>query len=436
MNVGMDEVERVLKRAVSTGAAVVVVILGPGQGAAPPSDRPATSGQVTTATVTPVPSTTPDRASAPGLTPAPDPTAPDPTAYDPTTYATGAPDPAASPRTGRATAEPRRTVTTTPLPTTDVSPTTETRRATTATRTDSTGTGEGDRARTGSSAVAGNTRVTRTPPTSRPRATGTASPTDPPTTGPGTTDTTDTTGTPGAATAGTTAAATQGWGTPTRVEDFDAGTHQWQLYDGPGNDHKGRRSPSAVVIQDGVATLNGDATGTTGGMCWGTGRRYGRWEGRVRAPAADPSYHATLLLWPTADPWPAGGEIDFMELVEPDRRLAEGFVHHGADNRTERGTVEADATQWHNWAVEWTPSSITMYLDGRPWYRTTDSAVQPPGPMHLCLQLDWFPTGATVAASTMQVDWVREYGSSGTAATRGKPGGATETGASRTGTAG
>jgi len=62
MNVGMDEVERLLKRAVSTGAAVVVVILGPGQGAAPPSDRPATSGAVT-ATVTPVP--TPDQASIP-----------------------------------------------------------------------------------------------------------------------------------------------------------------------------------------------------------------------------------------------------------------------------------------------------------------------------------------------------------------------------------
>jgi len=420
MNVGMDEVERLLKRAVSTGAAVVVVILGPGQGAAPPSDRPATSGQVTTATVTPVPSTTPDRTSAPDLTPEPDPAG----AYDPT----AAPDSTAAPRTGRATVEPRRTVTTTPLPTLDVSPTTEKRSTTTATHTHSTR--ERDRARTSGGAVADSTRATRTPPTTRTRTTGTASPTDPPTIGPGAT------GSTGTATAGTTAAATQGWGTPTRVEDFDAGTDRWQLYDGPGNDHKGRRSPSAVVVQDGVVTLHGDATGTTGGMCWGTGRRYGRWEGRVRAPTADPSYHVTLLLWPTADPWPAGGEIDFLELAQPDRRLAEGFVHHGADNRTERGTVEADATRWHNWAVEWTPSSITMYLDGRPWYRTTDSAAQPPGPMHVCVQLDWFPTGATVAPSTMQVDWVREYGSGGTATRSGKPAGATGTGATRTGTAG
>jgi Glycosyl hydrolases family 16 len=392
MNVGMDEVERLLKRAVSTGAAVVVVILGPGQGAAPPSDRPATSGAVT-ATVTPVP--TPDQASTPDPTPEPGPT-PQPGLIP-------------APRTGHA-AEPSRTITTTPLPTTDVSPTT-------TTHTHSTSTREGDR-----------TRTTGTPRTGRTRTSGTASRTGTPAPDPG--------GADGTATAATTAAATQGWGTPSRVEDFNAGTDQWQVYDGPGNDGKGRRSPSAIAVRDGVVTLGGDASGTTGGMCRGAGRRYGRWEARVRAPASDPSYHAALLLWPDDDNWPAGGEIDFMELIDPGRRLAESFVHHGADNRTERGTVETDASRWRNWAVEWTPSSITMFLDGRQWYRATGGAVQPPGPMHLCVQLDWFPTGGPVRPSTMQVDWVREYGPDGRSATSGKPAGATGTGGTRTGTAG
>jgi hypothetical protein len=84
--------------------------------------------------------------------------------------------------------------------------------------------------------------------------------------------------------------------------------------------------------------------------------------------------------------------------------------------------------------VEWTPSSITMYLDGRPWHRTTDRAVQPPGPMHLCIQLDWFPTGGPPRPSTMQVDWVREYGPEGGPATSTRPAGATGTGATRAGT--
>ena len=158
-----------------------------------------------------------------------------------------------------------------------------------------------------------------------------------------------------------------------------------------------------------MLTITGDPSGTTGGMSWGTGRRYGRWEARVRAPAADPSYDAVLLLWPDGEKWPAGGEIDFMELGDPARRTTDAFVHYGKDNRQVHGTVATDATQWHNWAVEWTPSSITTYLDGREWYRTTDGAVQPPGPMHLCIQLDWFPKGGPVRQSTMQVDRVREY---------------------------
>ena len=73
--------------------------------------------------------------------------------------------------------------------------------------------------------------------------------------------------------------------------------------------------------------------------------------------------------------------------------------------------MQVDATRWHNWAVEWTPTSVTTFLDGRKWFGTTDGAVQPPGPMHLCIQLDWFPTeDGKVKQSTMQVDWVREYG--------------------------
>jgi hypothetical protein len=291
MTVALDELERLLKRYVSTGAAVVVVLLGSGQAGTPAPGAPAGSGQATTVTVQPEP------------------------------------------------ADPQQTAEPTPGP----------------------------------SARAGRTRAARP------------------------------------ATDGTTAAATHGWGTPTRAEEFDGGTAQWQLYDGPGHDGKGRRSPGAVAVRDGVLTITGDPSGTTGGMSWGPGRRYGRWEGRVRAPAADPSYNAVMLLWPDGDTWPAGGEIDFMEMGDAARRTTHAFVHYGKDNRQVHGSVATDATRWHNWAVEWTPSSITTYLDGREWFRTTDPAVQPPGPMHLCLQLDWFPKGGAVQRSEMQVDWVREY---------------------------
>jgi hypothetical protein len=130
-----------------------------------------------------------------------------------------------------------------------------------------------------------------------------------------------------------TAAATLGWGTPVRADEFDAGTGQWSIYDGPGHGGNGRRSPRAVAVRDGVLTITGDSSGTTAGMSWGHGRRYGRWEARVRAPAADPAYHAVLLLWPDAENGPEGGEIDFMEIGDPTRQKADVFLHHGPDDR-------------------------------------------------------------------------------------------------------
>ena len=199
---------------------------------------------------------------------------------------------------------------------------------------------------------------------------------------------------------------------PTRADEFDAGTGQWSIYDGPGHGGNGRRSPGAVAVRDGVLTITGDSSGTTAGMSWGHGRRYGRWEARVRAPAADPSYHAVLLLWPDAENGPEGGEIDFMEIGDPARQKADVFLHHGPDDEQEHGQVQVDATRWHNWAVEWTPTSVTTFLDGRKWYGTTDRAAQPPGPMHLCIQLDWFPERRRAACSSRRC---RSTGSANTA---------------------
>jgi hypothetical protein len=208
---------------------------------------------------------------------------------------------------------------------------------------------------------------------------------------------------------GSTAAERHGWGTPDRVDDFSGGADQWNIYDGPGHAGQGTRSPSAVSLQDGILTITGDSSGTTAGMAWNPGQKYGRWEGRVKAPASDPSYNALLLLWPDAENFPVGGEIDFMEMMDSERRRTDTFIHYGADNSQVNGQVQVDATEWHNWALEWTPDAITAYVDGEEWYRTTDTSIFPPGPMHLCIQLDWFPKGGTPEESVMHVDWVKQY---------------------------
>ncbi|MEU6701933.1 family 16 glycosylhydrolase [Pseudonocardia sp. NPDC046786] len=217
---------------------------------------------------------------------------------------------------------------------------------------------------------------------------------------------------PGAyAGADTSAATAHGWGEPDHVDEFDTELSGWNLYDGPGHAGEGTRSPAAASVENGILTIDGDADGTTAGMAWtGNSQKYGRWEGRVRAPESDPTYNALLLLWPTAEDFPVGGEIDFMEMTDHTRQTTELFLHYGEDNSQVQGEVEIDGTQWNNWAVEWTPDSVVAYVNGEEWWRTEDTSILPPGPMHLCIQLDWFPDGdGGVAPSKMEVDWVRQY---------------------------
>ena len=120
--------------------------------------------------------------------------------------------------------------------------------------------------------------------------------------------------------------------------------------------------------------------GNTAGMAWGDGQKYGRWEGRVKAPVGDRSYNALLLLWPDAENWPVGGEVDFMEMSDHTRQSTDMFLHYGRSNSQLHGEVTIDATQWHNWAVEWTPDHITAFVDGKQWFHTDKKEALPPGP--------------------------------------------------------
>jgi hypothetical protein len=206
---------------------------------------------------------------------------------------------------------------------------------------------------------------------------------------------------------GTTAAASNNWGSPNLTSDFSS-LDGWNVYDGQGHAGNGRRTPAAVSVSDGILTITGDAAGNSGGMGRDSGQHYGRWEVCARSSAGAETYHPVLLLWPDAEDWPVGGELDFMEITDPARQYVEGWLHYGADDRREGGGVVIDATQWHNWAVEWTPDRIVYYVDGRPWWSTTNTARFPPRSMHLCIQLDNFG-GDTSQGGQLMVDWVRQY---------------------------
>ncbi len=210
-----------------------------------------------------------------------------------------------------------------------------------------------------------------------------------------------------------TAAGRYGWGAPRETRfSGPSSLDGWVVYDSVGHNGWGRRTPRAISFVDGVMVITGDAFGNTGGLTWGGGQKYGAWEVRMRVPEGAVDYHAVALLWPDAENWPVGGEIDFVEVVaDAKRQHVSHHLHYSALDLTEAGVTNVDATEWHNYAVSWTPSAITIYVDSVPVWRTTNTSHFPPGPMHLALQLDAsekHPPNLAGGAQ-MAVAWARQY---------------------------
>nr|WP_275404288.1 glycoside hydrolase family 16 protein [Pseudonocardia acidicola] len=171
-----------------------------------------------------------------------------------------------------------------------------------------------------------------------------------------------------------------------------------------------------MAVSGGVLSLTSRGY-ESAGMAWSPGQRYGRWEVRAKTQRGT-GYGPVILLWPDAEDFPTGGEIDFMEIPKGDRRESHFVLHYGRDNSQVGTTVPGDFTQWHNYAVEWTPDHVAGFIDGQEIFRTTDRARIPPRPMHLAIQQDIGPYGkdwipplddTSPAQVRLQVDWVRIY---------------------------
>ena len=216
----------------------------------------------------------------------------------------------------------------------------------------------------------------------------------------------------------TEAAVRNGW-TLTAHDEFDGDALDedlWSPYSGRTTDDVGQHDPDNLSVSDGTLKLASRGN-TSAGMNWKGDQRYGRWEARVRSQAGN-GYGPVVLLWPESENWPEDGEIDIMEIPKGDRQKANFTVHWGEDDTQDGKSIQGDFTQWHNFAVEWTPERIVGYLDGQEFYRTEDPDANPPGPMHLAMQQDIGPSGTdwipapdagTPATVTFEVDWVRIY---------------------------
>jgi beta-glucanase (GH16 family) len=113
---------------------------------------------------------------------------------------------------------------------------------------------------------------------------------------------------------------------------------------------------------------------------------YGRIESRLLVPDGSDG------LWPAfwslgtdiaRNPWPGAGEIDFMEYVSRIPNEIFGTIHGpGYSGGASFGDIydfgQPVSNDYHTFAVEWEPNSITWYVDGIQYHQAAPSDV--PGP--------------------------------------------------------
>ena len=162
---------------------------------------------------------------------------------------------------------------------------------------------------------------------------------------------------------------------------------------------------------------------TKGKAAW----TYGFYEIRAKLPCARGTWPAIWML-PEAGGWPAGGEIDIMEMVGSDPDMVHATLHTELfthSKGTQRGAslkVPGTCDAFHLYQLDWRPDAITIGVDGRAFMRIRND--QPGGrgawpfdaPFHLIMNLamggDWAGSkGMDDAAlpQRMEVDYVRVW---------------------------
>lgn len=218
------------------------------------------------------------------------------------------------------------------------------------------------------------------------------------------------------------------FGCPLMTDNFDGssvntGVQGWTIYDYP--DSAFPRVAKNFRVRDGevqlVGTYDRNSKEILGaGMSNHIQQKYGRWELRAKVDRGR-GFSAASLLWPSSENWPTDGEVDLFEIPKSDRQSVFQVVHNGVRDNTGENKVLMDATQWHTYAVEWTPTRLVYYIDNKAEWTVTKSLLVPSsGNLNMTIQMDpgtakqcgrWFecPDGSTPAETVLHVDWVKVW---------------------------
>lgn len=162
--------------------------------------------------------------------------------------------------------------------------------------------------------------------------------------------------------------------------------------------------------------------------CRNTGWKYGYVEARIQLPAGKGTWPAFWMMPVNFTSWPADGEIDIMEEVGYDPEVCVSTIHCSAYNHT-IGTqktrsirVPGSQSEYHVYALEWTPDAIKTYVDGNLLFTFAndgkgDKRTWPfSEPFYVILNLAWggdwggaMGVDESFLPATMKVDYVRVF---------------------------
>ncbi len=226
------------------------------------------------------------------------------------------------------------------------------------------------------------------------------------------------------------------------VDNGDVANGEWQFYTTRTNN---------VAVADGVLKLTAQRETYTGQGPWMTAPKttqytsglveslnrfepqYGRIEARMKIPRGAGLWPAFWMLgvdyFQDGVGWPLCGEIDIMEYSGASGGFTAAF-HTGAYNYMNGGggvqnvqgfSVPTHDTDFHVYGIEWTPTRVAFYVDGRVILTANKSqlgtsAAQWPFDQPFWLKLNVAvggPYGGDPTSGafpkTMDVDWVRVY---------------------------
>ena len=151
--------------------------------------------------------------------------------------------------------------------------------------------------------------------------------------------------------------------------------------------------------------------------------KYGRLDVRAKLPVGEGTWPAIWMLGENIDifSWPACGEVDLMEHGNKDPGIVSAAVHLPNSNGdhyylSNELQIENEATVYHTYSVEWTPSKLDFYVDDVLFHNfiiTPEMPFRKPFFIILNVAMGGQFTGNFVdpefISGTMEVDYVRLY---------------------------